>query len=292
MMMISGDAAPNSGQWTAAGDIVRGAIHIRQDKPCQDALFLLSSSQVKRGITFTPCGETDSITKSHTDENIISSQSLIACVADGHGSNSCPYSDDGAAIAVKITAEILREMLPSLVAHKDIRLPKMIETKWKDAVRELHADKAREMIEPFPYILYGSTLLAIATGEDFVLALKIGDGNILMIDENNARPILADEESVGEDTESLCLDDAWTYVRTQIIPWNTTSPAMFMISTDGYAKSFADSAGFNKAGTDFYKLWREEGLAYVQENLSDWLRQSSDKGSGDDIAMALLCYDA
>jgi len=253
-----------SGKWDVAGSVVTGAIHLRQEKPCQDAIYLCEPSNF-----------------------------AIACVADGHGSASCPYSDEGAAEAVKIAGEILQEMLPDLSAHKDIRLPKLIEAKWKDAIQKVHAEKEREPAEPFPYILYGTTLLAVVATENFIFALQIGDGNILLIDnDGNAHPVLAVAENVGEDTESLCLNEAWTYVRTQIIPWNASNgPAMILLATDGYANSFANASGFLKAGTDFFKLWQEEGLSYINENLSDWLRQSSGKGSGDDIAMALLVFD-
>ena len=264
---------PSSGQnvcgnsdkkgWRAVGGIVDGAIHLRNEKPCQDAIFFA------------------------TRENF-----AIACVADGHGSSSCPHSDEGAVLAVKIAAELLEEMLPNLDAEKDMRLPRLLEAKWKSAVEEIHAAAERELAGSFPYILYGTTLLAVVATESFIFALQIGDGNILMIDrEGNARPVLCAGESVGEDTESLCLNSAWTYIRTQIIPWNPAdSPTMFLISTDGYANSFADSSGFIKAGTDFFKLWQEEGLAYISENLQGWLRKSSDKGSGDDIAMALIAF--
>ncbi|MCL1842390.1 MAG: protein phosphatase 2C domain-containing protein [Defluviitaleaceae bacterium] len=255
------------GSRAAIGGIVTGAIHLRAEKKCQDALFVRKNNP----------------------------EFAIAAVADGHGSASCPFSDEGAEIAVKIAGEMLETMLADLPAHKDIRLPKLIEAKWKETVREQHAKAGRdfpEKDEPFPYILYGTTLLAAAVAKNFVFALQIGDGNILMIDrDGNARPLLSAEETVGEDTESLCLDNAWVHIRTQIIPHNPDSGTMFLIATDGYAKSFADSSGFLKAGTDFFNLWREEGLTYINENLSDWLRQSSDKGSGDDIAMALLVFE-
>lgn len=255
------------GKWNVVGSVVDGAIHIRQDKPCQDALFLRAQREA--------------------GENL-----AIACIADGHGSGSCPHSSEGAEIAVKIAGEILHEMHRDLPAHKDIRLPKLLEAKWKEAIKKIHAESGRETAEPFPYILYGTTLLAVVAAEDFIFALQIGDGNILLIDsEGNPRPILATEETVGEDTESLCMDEAWTYVRTQIIPWNASGePAMLLLSTDGYSNSFANSDGFLKAGADFFKLWREEGLPYIDENLPEWLRQSSDKGSGDDIAMALMVF--
>jgi serine/threonine protein phosphatase PrpC len=245
--------------WEAIGSVVTGANHIRQEKPCQDALFLRHGRK--------PAFE-------------------IACVADGHGSSSCPHSDLGAQAAVHVASEILTEMLPNIAAHKDIKLPRLIESTWKEYIEKIHSSE-----ESFSHMLYGTTLIAVAATDDFIFALQIGDGNILMVDKENARPILAVEENVGEDTESLCLEDAWTYIRTQIIPWNAKNPAMLLLTTDGYANSFSDSAGFLKAGTDFFKLWQEEGLEYIKENLPEWLRNTSDKGSGDDIAMALMVFE-
>ena len=251
-----------SGNWVSVGSVVTGAMHLRKEMPCQDAIY-----------TSPP-----------------NSGYAIACVADGHGSTSCPYSDEGAQAAVKVAGELLKTMLPNLSAHKDIWLPKQLETGWKDAVRAIHAEKGREMLEPFPYTLYGTTLLAVVATDSFVFALQIGDGNILMMDKDgSARPVLAATENIGEDTESLCLTEAWKYVRTQIIPWNSANGApMFMLSTDGYANGFTNNAGFLKAGSDIYNLLQEEGLDVVKEELPKWLRQSSDIGSGDDIALALL----
>jgi hypothetical protein len=67
-----------------------------------------------------------------------------------------------------------------------------------------------------------------------------------------------------------------------------STPLMFLLSTDGYANSFSESAGFIKAGADIYNLWRDNGADYVEEHLEDWLKHSSNLGSGDDITMALL----
>ena len=248
--------------WTTIGHVVTGAVHIRKEVPCQDALYLSPPNP----------------------------DFAIICVADGHGSGSCPFSDEGAAAAVKVAGELLATMLPNLSDHKDIRLPRQLEAEWKEAVMAIHAEKEREIQEPFPYIQYGTTLLAVAATDSFVFALQIGDGNILMVDrDGTARPVLVTTENVGEDTESLCLKDAWKYVRTQIIPWNPTDGApMFMLSTDGYANGFTNNAGYIKAGADFYNIWKEEGLAYIDGELPGWLSHSTEKGSGDDIALALL----
>jgi len=261
--------------WSAVGSVVTGASHIRNDQECQDAVYFRNE-------------------KNH----------VIACVADGHGSKSCPYSAEGAKAAAELTYTILKALLPNIKVEKDIRLPKMLEVEWKSLVRELHTRLKREpeaepltldevgaTVDTFPYILYGTTLLAVAVTQEFIFALQIGDGNILLIDENGTTPILAVAENIGEDTESLCLKDAWTHIRTHMIPFKNDSPAMLLLATDGYANSFSDSSGFYKAGTDFFQLWQEEGLPYIGKSLPGWLRKSSDKGSGDDIAMAILAFE-
>jgi len=256
---------------------VQGATHIRQDKICQDALFI----HPVQGKDFA-----------------------LACVADGHGSDRCPYSDEGAAAAVKIAADILAELLESddpknmLAAQKDIRLPRLIEAIWKETVQTAYERKAEAQppeengeIPPFSYELYGTTLLALVAAPGFVFALQIGDGDIVAIDpDGSARYVLPPCDHPGNETESLCMEDSWKYVRTQLIPIDSTQPAphMLLLSTDGYANSFVDSAGFLKAGADIYRLWRENGRAYIEENLPGWLSQTSADGSGDDISVAII----
>jgi hypothetical protein len=129
----------------------------------------------------------------------------------------------------------------------------------------------------------------VAATPSFVFALQVGDGDILTISPQ-ASPtwLIAPIESVGSETESLCMDKAWQYVRTHILPLGDMQrPVMFLLSTDGYANSFTENAGFLKAGQDIYNLWREEGADYIKMHLRDWLLESTAKGSGDDITVVL-----
>ncbi|MCL2603053.1 MAG: protein phosphatase 2C domain-containing protein [Defluviitaleaceae bacterium] len=308
--MKSGSTDP--AKWVSAGAVVQGATHIRQNKICQDALYV------------------------HKGED---KPFAFVCVADGHGSERCPFSDEGAAAAVRVTAEILSEILESgdpkgtLTAQKDIRLPKLLEKEWKNAVKKIHEGKVNDGIHsekaqpggiqpdevhpdgansddaddsdtpdpapplpPFSYELYGSTLLALAATLDFVFALQLGDGDAVAIDpDGSARWLLPPSEHAGNETESLCMDDSWKYIRTQLIPLDGSAPdnepTMLLISTDGYANSFVTGAGFLKAGADIYRLWRENGCGYIEENLSGWLTHTSANGSGDDIAAAIIAKD-
>ena len=253
-----------SGKWTAFAQVVVGANHRRKNEEGQDFAFY------------------------DAEEDIFA----LAAVADGHGSASCPHSSEGAEAAVQVIAELLREMRPNIHAQREIRLPRLLEQKWKEKVEALHKSQGREYSGAFPYILYGTTLIAAIATPDFIFVLKIGDGDILLMDgSGEAFPILQSAENVGEETESLCMENSWTFVRSQIIPWNKKQPAMLLLSTDGYANSFADSGGFYKAGTDLFNICREEGFLFVQKNLEDWLLQTSNKGSGDDISLALLVFE-
>ena len=221
---------------------------------------------------------------------------IVAAVADGHGSKACPYSAEGSKLAVRVGADLLSSIQDSkeaqftLAANKDDRIPKQLEIMWKEAVRDHHSKMGREDVEDdlALFTLYGTTLSVVAASNDFVFFIKIGDGDVLMINEDGASHVLESEEKVGEDTESLCLDEAWKFVRTQILQVKNDRPLMLLVSTDGYSNSFADKSGFLKAGEDFFRLCMEEGLDYVEGSLEDWLRTSSDKGSGDDISLALV----
>ena len=254
--------------WDAIGAIVTGAGHLRSNSGCQDAIYI------------------------HNDK----SGYVIAAVADGHGSKACPYSAEGAELAVHVSVRLLCSIQDSdeaqftLAANKDDRIPKQLEIMWKEAVRAHHANKVREaQIDDLGlFTLYGTTLNVVAASNDFVFFIKIGDGDVLMINEDGATHVLEPEDKVGEDTESLCLDEAWKFVRTKIMQVKNDRPLMFLVSTDGYSNSFADRSGFLKAGEDFYRLCIEEGLEYIENSLEDWLRASSDKGSGDDISLAIV----
>jgi serine/threonine protein phosphatase PrpC len=257
-----------SGKYDCTGASVLGATHLKNGKPCQDAYTILSENK------FT-----------------------VICAADGHGSQRCPFSDEGSKAAVQETESLLasickntKKAFSSFDANKEIWLPKQIEERWKTRVREIHTERERDTDIPFSYELYGTTLLALAAADDFIFAMQIGDGDILAIPpDSQPNWLIPPVESFGSETESLCMENAWQYIRTRIIPITEKSkPVLFWLSTDGYANSFTNEAGFLKAGTDIYALWQNEGKDYIEAHLNDWLSLSTTEGSGDDITVVLM----
>jgi serine/threonine protein phosphatase PrpC len=63
---------------------------------------------------------------------------------------------------------------------------------------------------------------------------------------------------------------------------------MILLSTDGYANSFKDDSGFLKAARDIWEILRFDGKDYVQKHLEEWLNETSEGGSGDDITVGLV----
>ncbi|MCL2708264.1 MAG: protein phosphatase 2C domain-containing protein [Defluviitaleaceae bacterium] len=222
----------------------------------------------------------------------------IAAVADGHGSESCPYSGEGSAAAAEIASGLIAEALEAqpgrgayafLDAQKDIWLPKQIEFKWKARVRELHKKSGRPAHEPFDYALYGTTLAVLALTGSFIFALQIGDGDILIMKDGGLADWLVEPEyHPGNETYSLCMEQCWQYARTALFPIDEKTRCMAMLSTDGYANCFTDGAGFKKAGADFFSLWLSRGSGFVSRCLEPWIMRATAEGSGDDITAAFV----
>jgi len=61
-----------------------------------------------------------------------------------------------------------------------------------------------------------------------------------------------------------------------------------MLSTDGYANSFATPADFLKVGTDYLDMLQGEGKNPLQKSLPKWLEEASREGSGDDITLGMI----
>jgi hypothetical protein len=110
-------------------------------------------------------------------------------------------------------------------------------------------------------------------------------------------PLPKDDRLFGNETTSLCLPESWSDFRFRLLPIDSNNPypALILLSTDGYANSFSQDSEFEKVGTDLLEIICEhpdglqEGISSIQENLPNWLSIASEKGSGDDTTVGILC---
>ncbi len=276
--------------WHILRGSVRGASHVRSELPNQDA------------IKWWPQSGGD--------------PPLVLTVADGHGSARHFRSDQGAQLAVETAVCILQEFVRSEAAAGDPsaakrileeRLSRELIRRWSDGVEELFAaapfsndeltdlerragSATRQSVERKPVLAYGSTLLAVLVTDTFLLYVQLGDGDILTVTEDGYvdRPVPGDSRLLGNETTSLCGSNAWRDVRLRFQVAGPSTPALILVSTDGYANSFRNDDGFRQVGADILRLIREVGVSKVQESLASWLTDASSSGSGDDITLGIL----
>lgn len=220
---------------------------------------------------------------------------VALAVADGHGTSK--YADVGARLAVQVALAALVRFAEDLEkrASNPIEVRKYAEhplrtqivREWKERVR------AKAESGDTPLREYGSTLLAAVATPDFLLIGQIGDGDVLLVDEDGTVnvPLPADPGSFADETPSLCLPQAEYSFRVRALP-APEREALLLLSTDGYAKSYPTTPDFMQTGPDYLDLVREHGLFGLAPRLRGILEEVTVRGSGDDVALALLHWPA
>lgn len=267
------------------GRSVQGASHIRSETECQDSYKKV----------------------------ILPDGTVIMAVADGHGSKSCPYSKTGSKIAVNVFCDILRgvyegyqekpEQLPTYLNREgDMRVSMAIDNEWKKRVLERHKKNKREIIKDSEgkddllsvYKQYGSTLLGLLITQSFVFGFQLGDGDICYVNEDGLELVVEPEKILGVETHSLSRKNSWEKAVTVVRLLNVADklPAMFSLSSDGYANSYKSETDFHSAIKDYLSMLKEHGVKAVSDSIPGWLSETSTMGCGDDISMLVAYFEA
>jgi hypothetical protein len=148
------------------------------------------------------------------------------------------------------------------------------------------ATRARAPLDRDPLISYGCTLLLAILTPSWVGLLQIGDGDVTVVRGGLVEsPVPDDDRLVGGETTSLCLPTAVADARVHVIA--EPLPDALILTTDGYANSFADANWRTHAGIDLRDQIHRVGLDAVETRLPAWLAESASAG-GDDVSMALI----
>jgi serine/threonine protein phosphatase PrpC len=280
------------------GSSVQGDSHIRHNVEKQDSYLIIDGIHKH---------ERNSIYYKELANNI-----KIVSVADGHGSDSCPYSKTGSQTAVNVFCDIMAEFavkykedMQSLFTTlnregETTKLAQHIVREWEKRILQFHRMSKREVIldSDGNYLAeeiwkkYGTTLLGMLITEKFIFTLQLGDGDITYVDEDNVLHVIEGDKILGVETHSISKPSSWKKVHTKVINLENISADRFMyvLSTDGWLNSHASSDEFYKTCKDYFNMIKEHGADVIEENLPNWLKETSALGCGDDITTVFVYY--
>lgn len=275
-------------KWAAVASSIVGDLHIKKNLPNQDAIAYYKLPG--------------------------SAPAFVMAVSDGHGSDKCPRSDVGSALAVNTAVKVFIDawsvMQPKLDNTEDAEktlallnierhvrkdITKQLVDNWISAV-ENHASSIpfhAEQDLTKRLLAYGATLTVIFLCKHFTVCMRLGDCEVLIVDSDMRVNRIAprNKENVGEDTDSLCMPNADK--RFSVSFHGSGDPdnrhgKLYLVCSDGYEKAFESNTGFEKSAIDFAKLVSSgKGRETVEHELESWLREYSNY-SGDDVSVGLL----
>lgn len=260
--------ATRFGPWILAAASIRGPVHVRREIPNQDAWAAGPGSD---GVA------------------------LAAAVADGHGARIHARSDVGARLATGAALACLAAPGPAA------DLPARIAATWRELVLahrvENPIDELDDWVEDEAELTlaYGTTLIAAQLRDDALLALQIGDGNLLVgLPDGTIRAPLPDDDGLeGEATHSMCEPHAAARFRLAQLggAGDGAAPDFLMLSTDGVGKSFASPADLADVARHFRSQAQAGRIDQIAASLPDWLTNVAARGAGDDATLLIAYLD-
>ncbi len=243
----------------------------------------------------------------------------VIAASDGHGSSPHYRSDIGSKFACDIATKVVFNFLKDLdslniskLYNKDNinillkQLKERIVLQWKyevtnhylknniiflkkekseitfsvdNKVKKLSIKEYKKLIKN-PQLLYGATLCVCGVSNYGFLSLSIGDTDVrVKVNKTVINPINDTYEYEGEQTNSLCQEDALKYISGSFIQ---EQPEMIVISTDGILKSFSSNAEDNLSslGDNIRESINEK--ENISEALEQFLSRTANDGSCDD----------
>jgi Protein phosphatase 2C len=256
-------------KWKAIGSSVEGTSHKQGNIPCQD----------------------------YSEHKVIDDV-IVGAVADGAG--SAKFSDIGAKLAVQTALSHLEEFFKNLKEEKkrDLQQPILSELA-REVFREVFSEildkvknelKAKASDKECDFNDLACTLLAFIATPDWIAAMQIGDGFIVVRAENSNEYKLFFPPDKGEyANETIFVTSKDAHYKMDVLD----NPKFICASTDGLERlaiNFRDwkpSSGFFKPFEEGLKM--TENLEQEEEDIKKWLASEDVNTRTDDDKTLLLC---
>jgi serine/threonine protein phosphatase PrpC len=271
---------PVPSQWDVLVACERGASHVTDEAPIQDAAGYFGDPSVR-------------------------SATVVLAVADGHGDRRHFRSAIGSDIAVAVAGDVGLQF--GGVLHQssneagvrtlvEAEIIPALSNRWREAVAKDAAQDPTALVEPGEAagnltIAYGTTMLVAILAYPWLILCQIGDGDIVFVSRDGPinRPVPDDPRLIGNQTTSLCQVDAIDSFRSAVIDMRTEPPEAIFMATDGFANAQTDQQWHQLLGQDLVRYARDNGVEWMRERLPQWAALcASGQGSGDDTSIVLL----
>ncbi|CAN5294486.1 PP2C family serine/threonine-protein phosphatase [soil metagenome] len=237
----------------------------------------------------------------------------VAAVSDGHSGALHFRSDIGATIAVESAVEAFADLIPELTGA-GFEQREQLATQgfaarffglWSQRVLT-HLERnpvgtddlnrvasigpgALRQLRDHPSMAYGATLLTVAAGPGYCVAVQLGDGEIIGETAAGLVRLLPAQRQQGAGPTRTATIAALAHedVRLRILE-NDELPLRMMLCSDGFSEAFKSEPAFFAAAADLMASAGPASNANREARLQTLLRQVSLHGSQDDVTVALV----
>lgn len=221
------------------------------------------------------------------------SNKLICAVADGHSTDFFEYSYEGAKFACIACIDILEKNIDKTKDEwqkmlQDEIIQKLIYEKWMSLVNE-HYKKNNPLVFKTQYIKYSTTLLGCVITDKFIVSLKLGDGNIVIKENNLYKKIInASNEKVVNSLGRLNAYENMNFIISDIN--NSIKNNNIILFTDGYENSFSNDIELFKSLEKTIKKYKMSvfSRSSLLNKYEEYLNKLSKDISYDDISIIFI----
>ena len=142
---------------------------------------------------------------------------------------------------------------------------------------------------------YGSTFIAAVLTDKHLFVLKLGDGNVCIMNGQYKACLLdkiyhelSDDQLQFNLTTSLCNSDAAKSFKHCNVPVKINRINGVLLSSDGVINSFATEEAYVAFVENVFRGFQDQKLKDAKRELEDFLPELSKKGSGDDLSIAVI----
>ncbi|MBQ9715772.1 MAG: protein phosphatase 2C domain-containing protein [Clostridia bacterium] len=250
-------------------------------------------------------------------------RAVIVC--DGHGSNRHFRSAVGSKFACLAGQETINDFMTVLHGNKKLKkqfvqnekqrddmlrqLERAIIQKWIMSVEDdvatqpfaqdekylALADNEKAYADGTPVKAYGSTFVAVVLCKAFFFVLKLGDGNVCVLSKDKGMqsieticPAMVDEQLQFNLTTSLCGSSADMDFKHCFVPVANKQVLGIVVTSDGIFNCYLAEQPYLDFASNVVEGYTTQEFAAARDELADFLPRLSQKGSGDDMSVAVI----